>query len=93
MQTSRALSIQFRFEISEISRAQWNGTFRLHRPDPSHRAFCEHSTVEKGRWKIKLKAKESYFVEKAYECVTIGFLPFQQQIGESSVKRTRETSA
>ena len=39
---SRALSIQqkFRLEISETSRAQWNGTFRLHKPDPSHRAFC-----------------------------------------------------
>ena len=38
---SGALSIQqkFRFEISGTSRAQWNGTFRLHRPDPSHRAF------------------------------------------------------
>ena len=38
----RALSIhqKFRFEISETSRAQWNGTFRLHRPDPSHRSFC-----------------------------------------------------
>ena len=37
-----ALSIQqkFRFEISEISRAQWNATFRLHRLDPSHRSFC-----------------------------------------------------
>ena len=37
-----ALSIQqkLRFEISETSRAQWNGTFRLHRPDKSHRAFC-----------------------------------------------------
>ena len=36
-----ALSIQqkFRFEISEIPRAQWNGTFRLHRPDPSPCAF------------------------------------------------------
>ena len=36
-----ALSIQqkFRIEISTIPRAQWNGTFRLHRPDPSHRAF------------------------------------------------------
>ena len=35
------LSIQqkFRFEISEILLAQWNGTFRLYRPDPSHRAF------------------------------------------------------
>ena len=29
-----------RFEISElISHAQWNGTFRLQRPDPSNRAF------------------------------------------------------
>ena len=35
------LSIQqeFRFKISETSRAEWNGRFRLHRPDPSHRAF------------------------------------------------------
>ena len=35
------LSIQqkFQFEILETSRAQWNGTFRLHRPDTSHRAF------------------------------------------------------
>lgn len=23
-----------------MSRAQWNGTLRLHRPDPSHRVFC-----------------------------------------------------
>ena len=40
--TVRALSIQqkFRFEISETLRAQWNGAFRLHRPDPSHGAFC-----------------------------------------------------
>ena len=48
----RALSIQqkFRFEISEIPRAQWNGTFRLHRPDPSHRALgycsCKQDTKE-----------------------------------------------
>ena len=37
----RALSIQqkLRFEISEIPRAHWNGTFRLHRPNSSHRAF------------------------------------------------------
>ena len=27
------------FEISEIRHAQWNDTFRLHRPDPGHRAF------------------------------------------------------
>ena len=35
------LSIQqkFRFKIWEIPRAQSNGTFRLHRPDPSPRAF------------------------------------------------------
>ena len=37
-----AFSVQqkSRFEISElISHAQWNGTFRLQRPDPSNRAF------------------------------------------------------
>ena len=40
--TGGTLSIQqkFRFEISEIPRAQWNSTFRLHRPDPSNREFC-----------------------------------------------------
>ena len=48
-----ALSIQqkFRFEISEILRVQWNGTFRLHRPDPSHRALgycsCKQDTEER----------------------------------------------
>ena len=48
-----ALSIQqkFRFEISEISRAQWSCTFRLHRPDPSHHAFgycsCKQDTKER----------------------------------------------
>ena len=47
------LSIQqkFRFEISEISRAQWNGTFWLHRPDPRHWAFdycsCKQDTTER----------------------------------------------
>ena len=42
--TLRALSIQqkFRFEISENLPVQWNGTFRFHRPDPSHRAFDSH---------------------------------------------------
>ena len=36
-----ALFIQqkFPFETSEILRAKWNGTFRLHRPDPNHRTF------------------------------------------------------
>ena len=48
-----ALSIQqkFRFEIAEISRAQWNGTFRWHRPHPSHHAFgycsCKQDTTER----------------------------------------------
>ena len=48
-----ALSIQrkFRFEISEISGAQWTCTFRLDRPDPSHRAFgycsCKQDTKER----------------------------------------------
>ena len=35
----------------------WNGTFRLHRPDPSTLIYClypkEYLTVEKGRWKTK----------------------------------------
>ena len=49
---TRALSIQqkFRFEISEILRVQWNGSFRLHRPDSSHRALgyssCKQDTKE-----------------------------------------------
>ena len=30
---------KFRSKTSEISRTQWNGTFRLYRPDPSKRAF------------------------------------------------------
>ena len=36
-----ALFIQqkFPFETSEILRAKWNGTLRLHRPHPSHRTF------------------------------------------------------
>ena len=48
-----ALSIhqKVRFEILEILRAQWNGTFRLHTLDPSHRAFgycsCKQDTKER----------------------------------------------
>ena len=50
--SKRALSIQqkFRFEISEISRAQWSCAFRLHRPHPSHRAFgysCKQDATER----------------------------------------------
>ena len=35
------LSIQkkFQFETLDIPHTQWHGTFRLHRPDPSHCAF------------------------------------------------------
>ena len=44
---------KFRFEISEIQLAQWSCTFRLHRPDPSHRAFgycsCKQDTKERYR--------------------------------------------
>ena len=40
---------RFPFNISEIS--QWNDTFRLHRPDPSHRTFgycsCKQDTKER----------------------------------------------
>ena len=40
------------FEISEISCAQWNGTFRLHRPNPSHHAFgyCSRKQETKKRY-------------------------------------------
>ena len=42
--------LKLRFEISEIPRTQWNGTFRLHRPHPSNRAFgycsCKQDTKE-----------------------------------------------
>ena len=44
---------KFRFEILEISRGQWNGTFRLHRPDPSQHAF--------GYYSCKQDAKEGYW--------------------------------
>ena len=55
------LSIQhkFRFEISEILRAQWNGTFRLHRPNPSHRAF--------GYCSFKQDTKERYWRQQFCE--------------------------
>ena len=49
-----ALSIQqkFWFEISKIPRAQWNGSFRFHRPVPRHRVFaycscCKQDTKER----------------------------------------------
>ena len=55
VQLPRAPSIKhkFRFEILEISRGQWNGTFWLHRPDPSHLAF--------GYYSCKQDAKEGYW--------------------------------
>ena len=51
--SSWALSIPqtLRFEILEISRAQWSGTFRLHRPDPSHRAFGYCSCKQDTKWR------------------------------------------
>ena len=50
-----ALSIQQKFwcEILEIPCAQWNGTFWLHRSDPSHHAF--------GYCCCKQDAKELYW--------------------------------
>ena len=35
---------------SKVLRVQWNGTFRLHRPDPIHRAFdssCKQDTKQR----------------------------------------------
>ena len=60
------LSIQqkFRFEISEISGAQWSCTFRLDRPDPSHRAFgycsCKQDTKER-HWTTILSNGKGHF--------------------------------
>ena len=46
--TFRVLSIQ---QFGKCPSAQWNGTFRLHRPDPSHRASgycpCKEDTKER----------------------------------------------
>ena len=57
LETRRALSIQqkFRFQISENPLAQWNGTFRLHRPDPSHHMLLF------GYCSCKQDAKEQYW--------------------------------
>ena len=48
-----AIKHKFQFEILEISHGQWNGTFRLHRADPSHHAF--------GYYSRKQDAKEGYW--------------------------------
>lgn len=40
--TAPSIRLQFRFEIREILRVQWNGTFRSHRPDPGDRSFNSH---------------------------------------------------
>ena len=52
LESSTRGAFAFRFEeISEIPRTQWNGTFRLHRPEPSHHAFgycsCKQDTKER----------------------------------------------
>ena len=46
-------STKIPFEIPEIFRVQWNGTFRFHRPDPSHCAF--------GYCSFKQDTKERYW--------------------------------
>ena len=55
-----ALSIQQKFwcekKILEIPCAQWNGTFWLHRSDPSHHAF--------GYCSCKQDAKELYWTQQ-----------------------------
>ena len=58
-----ALSIQqkFRFEISEIPRTQWNGTFRLHRPD-TDTSHCASSAS--GYCSCKQDTKERYWEQQ-----------------------------
>ena len=48
---------KFWFEISETSRAQWNGTFRLHRPDPNLSAFCIVASQQTQNYTLKEKSK------------------------------------
>ena len=59
-----ALSIQqkFRFEILEIPRVQWNGTFRLHRPDPSHRMFGYCSCKQDTKGQQFCQMKKGHFI-------------------------------
>ena len=55
-----ALSIQQKFqcEITEIPRAEWNGTLRLHRPGPSQdtkeryweQQFCQFGSTDRNVW-------------------------------------------
>ena len=70
-----ALSTQqkFRFEILEIPRALWNGTFRLHRPDPNHRAF--------GYCACKQDAKRRYWGQQ--------FCQIERDISVRPTKMTR----
>ena len=48
---------KFWFEISETSLAQWNGTFRLHGPDPSLSAFCIVASQQTQNYTLKEKSK------------------------------------
>ena len=43
--------------MSETSRAQWNGTFRLHRSDPSHRPFVIVASQQTQNYTLKEKRK------------------------------------
>ena len=64
---------KFLLEISEISRAQWNYSFRLHRPDTSCRAF--------GYCSCKQETKDRYWRQQ--------FCQMEREISVRSTEMTR----
>ena len=64
---------KFLFEISEISRAQWNFSFRLHRPDPTCRVF--------GYFSCKQETKDRYWGQQ--------FCQMERDISVRSTEMTR----
>ena len=67
--------------MSETSRAQWNSTFRLHRPDPSHRAFVIVASQQTQNYTLKEKRKHCFkehsTVEKERWKTKGGGIPFR----------------
>ena len=58
---AKFLQQKFQFEISLIPHAQWNGTFQLHRPDPSH-SMLFNVLVNKSRIQ-KSSTRDNNFVK------------------------------
>ena len=94
--SAAALSIQqkFWFEISKIPRAQWNGSFRSHRPVPSHRVFaycscCKQDTKERYRGQQFFQMERGFLVgpTEMSGLVKVNDLQRRSQIFRSGRKR------